>query len=266
MNDRQTRLLTILSAVLLVLVAVLVLVKPPADDKEEGDKFSPAFGEALDASTITGIDLENGRTHLYKKDGVWKVTQSSGSMADLTDPIDTLAEERKADDLVRVVSELEIGPPLDIGQSSLDSFGLDEPIVVRVLRGDATPLELRVGNDAPVGMRTYVQIGSDAAVHVTRERIRASVALGIDDLRDHAVARFDHSEVKRIEIGTPTELTLREDELGWWVSAASGGELRADETRVRSFVQDILDVRADDFPPASTWEGRTAIDALPIRL
>ena len=58
MNDRQTRLLTILSAVLLVLVAVLVLVKPPADGEEAGEAWSPAFGEALDASTITSIDLE----------------------------------------------------------------------------------------------------------------------------------------------------------------------------------------------------------------
>ena len=101
---------------------------------------------------------------------------------------------------------------------------------------------------------------------MSRERVRSAVAMSVDDLRDHAVARFDRSEVKRIEIGSPTALTLREDELGWWVSGASGGELRADDGRVRSFVQDILDVRADDFPPANTWEGRTAIDALPIRL
>jgi hypothetical protein len=258
MNDRQIRLLTILSAVLLALVAVLVLVKPPADDKKEGDKFSPAFGESIDASTVTGIDLDGpaGTVHLAKVDDVWR----------LTAPLDELADERKAEDLVRTLTELEVGKPLDVADGSLASFGLDAPVVARVERGDALPLVARIGNDAPVGMRTYVQIGDDPKVRVSRERVRSAVAMSVDDLRDHAVARFDHSEVKRIEIGTPTKLTLREDDLGWWVSAASGGELRADEARVRSFVQDILDVRADDFPPASTWEGRTPIDQLPIRL
>ena len=267
MNDRQTRLLTILSAVLLVLVAVLALVKPPAESTDGDETWSPAFGEALDVNTITSIDLQgpSGTAHLYKKDGAWQVTQRSPTMADLIDPVDTLAEDRKAEDLARVLGELEIGPPLDIGEGSLDSFGLDRPIVVSVARGDAAPLVLKVGNDAPVGMRTYVQIANDPGVHVTRERIRGSFALSIDDLRDHAVARFDRSEVKRIELGTPTRLTLREDELGWWVSGLSGGELRADDARVRSFVQDVLDIRADDFPPASTWD-RTPIDSLPIRL
>lgn len=267
MNDRQTRLLTILSAVLLVLVAVLVLVKPPAETTDGDETWSPAFGEALDVSTLTGIELQgpSGIAQLYKKDGAWHVGERSSTMADLLDPVDTLAEERKAEDLARVVSELEIGPPLDIGDGSLDSFGLDRPIVVNVARGDAAPFVLKVGNDAPVGMRTYVQIANDPGVHVTRERIRGSFALSIDDLRDHAVARFDRSEVRRIELGSPTRLTLREDELGWWVSGPSGGELRADDARVRSFVQDILDVRADDFPPASTWD-RTPIDELPIRL
>jgi len=258
MNDRQTRLLTILSAVLLVLVAVLVLVKPPADDKEKGESFGPAFGETIDGSTVTGVDLTGpaGTLHLARVDGVWR----------LTAPIDDLADDRKVEDLVRTLTELEIGKPLDVADGSLASFGLDAPVVAKVERGDALPLVARIGNDAPVGMRTYLQIGDDPKVRVSRERVRSAVAMTVDDLRDHAVARFDHSEVKRIEIGTPTKLTLREDELGWWVSGGSGGELRADDARVRSFVQDILDVRADDFPPASTWEGRTPIDALPIRL
>jgi hypothetical protein len=115
-------------------------------------------------------------------------------------------------------------------------------------------------------MRTYVQVADDPKVHVSRERLRTAVAMTADDLRDHAVARFDRSEVKRIELGSPTKLTLREDELGWWVSGASGGELRADEARVRSLVQDVLDIRADDFPPPSTWEGRTPFDSLAIRM
>jgi hypothetical protein len=240
-------------------VAVLVLVKPPADDdKSEGDAFSPAFGESIDASTVTGIDLEgpSGTLHLARVDGVWRVTA----------PIDELADERKVEDVVRTLTELEVGKPLDVADDSLASFGLDTPVVARVERGDELPLVARIGKDAPVGMRTYLQIGDDPKVRVSRERVRTAVAMSADDLRDHAVARFDRSEVKRIEIGTPTKLTLREDELGWWVAGASGGELRADEARVRSFVQDILDVRADDFPPASTWEGRTPIDALPIRL
>jgi hypothetical protein len=170
------------------------------------------------------------------------------------------------DDLVRTLTELEVGGPLDVAADSLGSFGLDAPVVARVERGDAPPLVAKIGNDAPVGMRTYVQIGDDPTVRVTRERVHGAVAMTADDLRDHAVARFDRSEVKRIEMGLPPALTLREDELGWWVSKGPGGELRADDARVRSFVQDVLDIRADDFPPSGTWEGRTPIDALPIRL
>jgi hypothetical protein len=258
MNDRQTRLLTILSAVLLVLVAALVLARPPKDETADGETWDSAFGETVDASAITGIDLEgpSGAVHLQKNEGAWR----------LMAPLEGLADERKAGDLARALTELEIGPALDVGDSSLASFGLDAPIVARLDRGDKPPLTVKVGKDAPVGMRTYVQIGDDSAVHVSRERIRGSVAMGVDDLRDHAVARFDRSEVGRIEIGAPTALAFHQDELGWWVSEGTGGELRADEERVRSFVQDVLDVRADDFPPASTWEGRTAIDALPIRL
>src|SRR5436190_4420475 len=129
MNDRQIRLLTILSAVLLVLVAVLVLVKPPeTDDNEEGAKFSPAFGEAVDASTVTGIDLESaaGTVHLARVDGVWR----------LTAPFEGLAEERKVEDLVRTLTELEVGKPLDGADGDLASFGLDAPIVARLERGD----------------------------------------------------------------------------------------------------------------------------------
>jgi hypothetical protein len=266
MRDRQARLLTILCAALLLLVAILLLAKPPAETSDDAETWSPAFGETVDASSVTAIELSGGPAPLRirKAEGAWRVGPGPDGAVDAAD---VRADDRKVEDLARALSELEVGAALEVGDAPLASFGLDAPVVATLARADGAPLVVRVGKDAPVGMRTYVQIGDDAAVRVTRERIRAAVAMTMDDVRDHAVARFEKGDVRRIELGTPAALVLRQDELGWWVSpGAATGELRADEARVRSFLQDVLDVRADEFPAVAAWVDRTPVDALPIRL
>lgn len=233
MPESQTKLLTLMVAVLLGLVTLLVLGDSPQEHTPETQQWKAAFPEFSEA-LVEGVSIEtpSQTVVLSRSDDGWR----------LEAPYDAPADPRRVDNLVRAVGTAQVGEPLSHGED-LTSFGLEDPAVVS-LSGQGPTWSLRLGAEAPVGNRSYVQRGGEAVVRATRTALGDAVVADPDHYRDRAVIRVPTSAVVAI---TLDQRQLVRDDRGWWVRTRLG-PLRADEERVRTFLRDVDNLRADEFP------------------
>lgn len=259
MEDKQTRLLTWLSVILLALVALIVFVEPPKEGADEEGELSweRLFPDAK-AENATKIELQRGgETVVMVKEGEdWAL--SSGARSGLR------GDARKIGSLLEDVLLAETSA-LDGDQGDLAAFGLAPPVaVVTVSTSDGASLALRVGRDTPVGYGTYVQKAEGGPVLRARTRLSGAVGggPGLDDLRDKTLIDLSAGELGTIGIRraappcasgapdclpAPSPITLARDEHGWWLREPAAA--RADGDRVDALLSALSDLRAEGFAP-----------------
>lgn len=259
MDDKQTRLLTWLSVILLGLVALIVFVEPPEGgaDEEGAVAWERLWPEAKTESATRIELLRGGEQLLLVEQGEdWKVG--------LGDATPYLADARKVSTLLDDVLLLETSA-LEGEAGRLEDYGLAPPVaVVTVALEDGGRLALRVGRDTPVGYGTYVQKEEGGPVLRARTRLSGAVGggPGLDDLRDARLVDLAESEVRALTIrraaapcasGEPgcvepaPAISLARDEHGWWLREPLAA--RADEDRVDALLGALVDLRAEGFAP-----------------
>lgn len=217
--EKQTRLMFMLAAVLLALVAVIVLAKPSADTDTDQDgtnpaeTWSPVFAE-LTAADIDRIDLKvdsKART-IARDEAGWHITA----------PVDAPAEADRVEALVDSFATVQVGPPLggDAAEYGLAPAGA----VITLTDKDGTAHVLEIGHDAPVGGHSYVQDGSadaERTPRATRTRLSANLDVPLSDLRMHKLWSLPRTTIDHIHITGPTAALDLEERAGdWWVDAA----------------------------------------------
>lgn len=238
--ERQSRLLTILSLVLLVLVALVVYGKDPKDKGGDDDEppSSPWFdGKKDDVERLT-LKNPKGESTFEKKDGAWQMTAPRAL------PI----EDSKVTEVLDRVSGVEV-QERDLG-ADLARYGLDPAAraELTLTMADGKSATLYVGKDTPVGYRSYVATAADGPALVGSTRISELAQRGPDDFRSPVVWKASAATAKRIRIedGDRT-VVLRKDDHGWWLGddGPRAGEAAVDEwlgkaeaLRVASFLDD----------------------------
>jgi len=253
MEDKQTRLLMWLGAILLALVAVILVIKPSGDKDEDDGDFSKVFPDT-EAAAVQSLTLTRGEATatITRSDSGWKMTA----------PTEIEADARRVDALVDSLVHLEAREPME-GAKAAD-FGLEPPKVKveATLDGDKK-LTLDIGADTPVGAGTYIR--NATGIRATRSKLSTTFDKDPADFRTREIVRFHASEVTRLTL-TPQEgepVVLVSDDHGWWVGA--DGSLRADDEAVRSFLDSLLDLRVDQFgdgpiaPPAGATRVEVAM-------
>ncbi|MEQ1501718.1 MAG: DUF4340 domain-containing protein [Myxococcota bacterium] len=239
MDRAQTRLLMVLSALVLAVGAVLYF---QGERPAEGDPDATAKVWAVEADAVTAIDVTRaaGRVRLEKVDGTWFVRE----------PFDGRADDDQVRDLIDAVAGIDVGIPVPADPSKSGEFGLGEPPTARVsvTLADGGTKTLDVGDAAPVGFRTYVR-GADGAVVAVNGDANRPLQADPARFRDRRVFRFDPAEVREVKI-VSADGTLRVHGEGhdWWLD----GFARADADRVDDLVVGLLDLRFDtviDEPP-----------------
>lgn len=252
MDEKQTRLLTWLSAILLAVVAFLVFVKPP-EEKKEGEVAWEKLTPDLKSADATGLVIARGDGTLrFERSGsTWTVRQGDGPPY--------AADARKVSAVIDAVLGAEATGGL--GAADPGAFGLNPPYAtISVLLPNDVTAGLVVGHDTPVGWGTYVQKEAGGEVLRVNTKLSGSVnaggAGGINDFRDKAILPGDLGEVTGLSLssaGTCAEapcpdqtLSLQRDAHGWWLVDGER-RLRADEDKVQGVIDGLLELKAEGF-------------------
>lgn len=238
--ERQNRLLMVLSVVLLALVAIVVALKPK-EGEETGprDHREPKSHDLFDYQNddITQVDLHGpkGDVSFEKKDGKWAMTVPKAV------PI----EERKVSDIVERLNTTKVEErPLD---GKLDDYGLDEAhrTEVKLHKADGTTFTVYVGQDAPIGYRTYIAEKADGPATTASSRITDLFPGGADDFRSKNLWSIASATTKRVQVDVDGATVIyRKDDHGWWMGDTGP---RADDDNVADWLQKLTVVKADTF-------------------
>ncbi|TNE87732.1 MAG: DUF4340 domain-containing protein [Deltaproteobacteria bacterium] len=230
--DRQTRLLLVLVAVLIGLVA-LDRFWTPEDPLGNPDATRQVW--QLEEPTITRIEAvhSDGRALVLERrdEGWWVLAPFQGK-----------ANQRVASRIARVLAEIDKGEPLEVDDPESFGLGAVPQFSVHVLRDGAGELSLDVGRAAPSGWRTYVR--SDAGMAIIDGELESSVWLDPDDLRDRHLLDYDPATVRAVRITSePGTLALHGEGREWWVD----GYARADLDAIEQLVAGLLDLQVETF-------------------
>ncbi len=243
MENRQSQVLVALSVVLTLLVLAIVLLDPPAPDTDEGRTWTRAFPEvAEDAVIRVSLEMNDRSVVIDQVDGKWRWTA----------PVSAPADPTQVDSLISSMLFVDIGAALpDVAP---ESVGLAVPTAVVRLATATQEISLAVGDDAPVGSSSYVQL-ADGSVHPTRTRTSAVLPASVDALRSRGLIAFPRGNVTDLILrrpGSSSTLHIRRDQSGDWLDDTSP-HLRADRARVDTLVDAIRyaegDAFLDDAPP-----------------
>jgi hypothetical protein len=235
MTDTQVRLGMVMSAVLLVLAAILWFV--PKKQEEEGDKAATADVWSFAEEDVQRLTV-HARDHdlvLARSDDGWTVEE----------PYEDRAEMWTVRSLVADLARAKKAVPVNASDPEKFGLGSTPEATLEVELKDGKKLPLTIGKSAPIGSKTYAKLPDGAIVALTVD-VHDRLLADPDTFRDHHMVKFDPKLVSgvRIESELGTLDVSRKDD-AWW----SKGFTRADPQKVEDLILSLLDVRFDEFAP-----------------
>jgi hypothetical protein len=242
--DRLNRQLTLLSVVLLAVVAFLSLDWDRAESEQQVDEDAPP-SRALFAYKPEAIV----KVSLVQPDRTLKFEQHEGAWQ-MVEPVSTLAQASALTSIVERFESLRVEEKALPGKA--EDYGLDEAhrVELRLEELDGTAYTVYIGLDTPVGYKTYVQVVGDDAVHTLNSKVRDLVDKAPDEFRGRDLLSFEPSSADRVRIVTSThEVVYRKDETGWWVGDTGP---RASDQQVGDYLSIVSTMKVAGF-----LDGRT---------
>jgi hypothetical protein len=137
----------------------------------------------------------------------------------------------------------------EVDEEKLEEFGLKEPRLTALLHAKGRDLELRLGEDTPLGNSIYGQVSGKGDIYVLAKGIYSVLAENADDLRDKEVVHFEVDELSKVEFERKGGIIELTQENGTWrmqrpfEGLADPGKMsgilrKMKNLRVRKFVED----------------------------
>jgi len=239
--------IALLALVAAALGAYLYFFELPKAEQEAGKtKLLDVGADAVTGLTLVFPDRE---IELKKENGHWSLVR----------PVAAPADDAAVGAMVGSIVGSEVQKTLDQLPANLADFGLDKPDpLVRVVAGDRTLPELKLGRTTAVGGKAYVRRGEEPRVLLVASSTRLGLDKKPDDLRDKRLLDFQDDAVTKVTIarGEAVVTLARKDKDTWTVDP---GAYPADLTEVRSYLSSLRSTRAtgfaDDAPAALTTYG-----------
>jgi hypothetical protein len=246
--ERQNKLLTILSVILLVLVVGAWIAKqqsPEGAKSVDLDAIAQSDLFSWKADQVKSLTLVSaaGEVAFEKVDSVWKMTA----------PKETAIEESKLTAIVDRFEDLEIEDRTLTG--SPEQYGLDaaQRIELRFTTIDGKSSSVFVGSETEIGYKTYASRVADGPASLLSSKVRSVVDKKADDFRSKKVLTARAYAARRIRIlDGSTEVILRKDDSGWWIGDTGP---RADGQAVSEWLSAVTTIEADAF-----LDGQSAAD------
>lgn len=230
MQERQIRIATVLAAML----AVLLILNWTWKSESELDPEATAvvWSVAKDDVVKIAVDRPQGRLVVEKGDDGWEMLE----------PVVDLASDTQVGFLLDDLERVDKGVPIPDADPA--EFGLAPPEVTCVVtRADGSEATLEIGEQAPVGWRTYVK-DADGGVAAIAGTIGERLQKPADDLREPHLMRFDLSKVRRVVIESAQgTLDVHGEGNRWWVE----GWTRADPDAVDDLITGLRQTHVDSF-------------------
>jgi hypothetical protein len=248
-NPRNTLLLFLVAAALGAFAYFYEIQGESARQsaEDEAKRLFPGIeSSAIDSLEFTTSD--GTAVRLERAGGAWKLVRP------LEFPADEFAIDGIASALADVKSESKLADP-----QPPEVYGLaDASRDARFTVGDKS-YSLRIGKAAPVGSKSYAQVGGSEDVHTIATFAANALQRRFDDLRDKRVARFDPDAVRRIALrwaGAGVVLTRVDSQAEWQLEEPLRGA--ADPGAVDDLLSDLRFLRSEGFvdePPSDAEAG-----------
>ena len=263
MEDKQTRLMTVLAVVLVALVLVIRFVDPPDEDADDDGPETSALVE------VAVEDVE--RLHLTTAEGTLTAERTIGGWL-LVEPMPARGSDSELDAIVEALGRLQAEPELEDAEPA--KYGLDSPrAVLTWVEVGGAEHRLELGLDSPVGFKSYVRLDG-GPVRVVDGRPSDVLVRPFEAFRDrtvHAVATSLIDGVAWVPAEGEGWAATRQPD-GWWLAdgrRASGATIEGltagvDALQFEAFYPELSDDEAGFAPPRGQLEltdatGTTAI-------
>ncbi len=233
MVETQTRGLLALAVALLVVMGLLFAQGP---EELEADPEATVPMWSVDGGQVERLTLVRpADTVTLVRDGPgWRIET----------PFEGPADPERVGAVIDALARVERGVPVpEPEDGAAYGLGATPEAVVSVVSSSGMEQQLRIGQEAPVGYRTYAQRGEGPVVAVAGG-LHPLVTESADRFRDHRVFGFDPGEVRRVWIRSPQGTLDLSGERTTWFLAGYG---RADADKVDDVVVGLLDLRFDTF-------------------
>ncbi|MCA9494256.1 MAG: DUF4340 domain-containing protein [Myxococcales bacterium] len=234
MDRSQTRPLVVLSA-LVAIAGGILWWQGEQDVDMDPDATVEVWSVEDDEVRRIAVTGAGGRVVLERPDDQtdWSVVE----------PFQAIADQRRADDLLRSLTAMKRGIPVDMPADRAEEFGLgtSPTASVEITLSDGRVQVLQVGSTAAVGYRTYVRNEQGRVAAATGDPSRL-LSAEPERFRDTRVLRFDPALVRAVSVASP-EGTLEATGKGkrWELT----GFERANADAVDDWIMGLLDLRFD---------------------
>lgn len=186
-------------------------------------QFVPgAVADLRDRVLFHGEPQQVRRLEIRRGDGFVQVGRSEDGRWTIQQPLVARAAPTAVDEILRDLFDLRVEEFVADGQQNPVAYGLDEPTLrVNVLQSEKEgETALLVGD--PLEKRpdlVYVKLKGVDSVYAMTTGGLARLTAKVEDLRDRRLVTMSSYDIAYVRIAEgETELILRKDDDGWWVS------------------------------------------------
>ncbi|UCH44814.1 MAG: DUF4340 domain-containing protein [Nitrospiraceae bacterium] len=192
----------------------------------------------VDKSDIEFLRIQNpkGTFNLVKSDGGWRITS----------PLERSADREVLRDILDRITSKSIVKIISTDREKLSDFSLHIPVAVLNIGYAGTIDALAIGDQSPSKTGYYAFVKGINAIFLVNDEIAKIRNLGLYDVRDKTLFRFDPEIITSIRISKNAgSVILRKEENAWYVASPLYG--KADMSAIQEFLDELLLQRAIEF-------------------
>jgi hypothetical protein len=237
----KIRGLIVAAVVLFILAGVLYWSEhhKPAEDTAKASEDTPPAILKLDASAITGLDLQK------KDEKPIVLTKAESGKWQITAPQPFGADQTTVSGVLSTLSSLNSQRVVEDKAADLKPYGLDQPALqLDISEKDNKTQKLLIGDDTPTGGGVYAMLAGDPRVFTVASYTRTGVDKSLNDLRDKRLLTVNPDKISRIELARKNEVIEFGRNRDEW-QIVKPKPLRADSLQVGELARKLTDARMD---------------------
>lgn len=231
----------LLLVILAGLGGYLYLVEFPAKQQEEKQEIEQKHILPFPETAITELSITTAQ-------GLIKFKQNAPGKWSIIAPLQTDADNREVQALLRALVTGTVTRTLDEQSSTLASFGLEEPVTTLTLSAGGHQETISIGDSGPLSNTLYILRASDQRVLLTTLAPKDFVNKSLMTFRRKELLRFVQNDVERLRLTYPTteividNVAKDKPRPSWKIIYPV--EAEADQNEVRSLMFRLEDLKA----------------------
>jgi hypothetical protein len=215
-------------------------------NKTKSDEPPTPEGAPAQTKILTLTEADIVKVEIRHREAETTRIERDGTAWKITSPEPLPSDKDAIQSLVSAVAAVSADKVVEEKPADLAVFGLKEPgSVLTITLKDGKSRTLKLGDDAPVGGGTYVQVDGDARVFTLASFTKSNLDKLAVDLRDKHILTFENDKLTRIELaakGPALEFT-RNAQNEWALIKPAPG--RADNWQVEELLRKMHELKLD---------------------